>query len=280
MNETVLLKPFEAHQIEPLHKAFLKAFANYFTTFQPTLEQFEHRVFNKLNIENDLSEIAWGDNQVVGFILHTSNLYRGKQTVYNGGTGVIPEYQRKHLALKLYENIIQRLPAKNHRSFILEVIDKNQKALKFYESLGFRFNAELKCFAMKNSKIESIVRDSISESVTYKEAEYAPLYCFQPSFMDSWPQLQTSLNQEVILEFIEDDSIKGFVIFNPNLGRISQIGSSSNEVTVSLLSAAQAKSKKNLTIMNVSSNELKFISLIESLGFSNEINQFEMELRI
>jgi hypothetical protein len=54
---------------------------------------------------------------------------------------------------------------------------------------------------------------------------------FAPSFMDSWPQLETNLVNERILECYDEQDLLGFIVFNPELGRISQLGINAIENT-------------------------------------------------
>ncbi|MFY0605625.1 MAG: GNAT family N-acetyltransferase [Cyclobacteriaceae bacterium] len=276
-------RPFNPEDLKPLHEAFLKSFENYFTTFQPTLEQFEHRIFNKLKISCDFSELAWVGDQVVGFVLHSSGKYRGKSTLYNGGTGVIPAFRRKQIAQKLYENILRRCAQDGHfEQLVLEVIDKNTQALRLYESLGFQFGRELKCFVLREIPLKCNDDFFWRESRAYKPEAYAQLLSYSPSFMDAWPHLSHSLVGETILEAYSSQGLQGFAVFNPTVGRISQLGIGKENLNSALANALIAKiqslCQKELNIINISSEELELISLLESIGWVNELNQFEMEL--
>ncbi len=282
MSSSISYQSFEPIHLKPLHEAFLKAFENYFTAFQPSLDQFQHRIFNKLNINEKYSELAWVDDQVVGFILHASGQYRGKSTLYNGGTGVIPSFQRQSVAHHLYENILRKIVDQGRfDQLVLEVIDKNVRAIKFYESLGFQFARELKCFALKGVKINPNEIFRLEESLEYKPKQYGMLLNYNPSFMDAWPHLKSGLVGETILEAYDKNDLKGFVVFNPNLGRISQLGIGTpgdKSVTQVLLAEAQQLSHKDLTIINISIDDLELVTVLESIGFVNELTQFEMDL--
>ena len=103
--------------------------------------------------------------------------------------------------------------------------------------------------------------------------------------MDSTEQLKHNLKNETILIAEIDQKIIGHLVFQPKLGRISQLAVHPNHrykgIGHSLLAECQKQSfVSNLTLLNIPEAELETIEALEAMGFENEIDQFELELII
>jgi len=274
---------FDPSDFTLLHKAFVEAFSDYFVSFQPTLEQFERRIIDKLHIHPSLSKLAWVNGQIVGFGLHTLNSHEGLKTLYNGGTGVLPSFRSNQIAFRLLENVAYKAAVLEVERILLEVIDKNAKGIKLYKSLNYEERRIVRCFRLRNNLKSDLNLDfQISNSL---KPEYSNLTSFEPGFLDSTEQLKYNLKNEIILEAEIDGTLVGFAIFQPRLGRISQIAVDKNQrgngIGRSILQKVQKLSSvKELTIMNIPENEVDTILALNSIGFQNDVNQIEMELKL
>lgn len=272
---------FQPSDIGSLYGAFVQAFSDYYVNFQPNIDQFYHRIFHKLNTRQDLSGLAFHDEEVVGFILHTINQYEGVTTAYNGGTGIVPGRREQKLSSRLYEMILPRLKEQGAERIVLEVINTNDPAIGFYRSMGFEPRRTFKCFKTTRS-YDVPAREGLTISRSFElKKDYQALWAFTPAFLDSSDQLKHNMANEIILEALQDGKLAGYVIFQPAIGRISQwsVGSAYRGMGVGLLllQAAQALSrKKNITLMNIPENEQETIRRVEALGFVNEVTQHEM----
>ncbi|RED98825.1 GNAT family N-acetyltransferase [Marinoscillum furvescens] len=276
---------FEEEDWMSLYEAFLSAFSNYFVRFAPSKEDFEKRIFHKLYIDGPLSRLAWEDGQVAGFLLHTHGPYRGKSTLYNGGTGVVPAFQRQNIATRLYENLLHHLSAAPAiQQIVLEVVDQNQAGLKFYEQLDFKYTQSFKCFKL-TTPVEERLLEGINFHTPSNWASYDELFSIQPAFLDTSDHLTHNKANEHIIEATHNDQVVGAVIFQPHLGRISQLvvdeAWRARGIGRQLCARAQKVSKgKPLTLMNVTEDAYDTIEALEAIGFVNEVNQFELELII
>ena len=263
-----------------LHETFNAAFSNNFVKLQPSKEEFTYRLEQKLRVAYDISGAAFDGSEMVGFILHTSNIYEGVPTAYNGGTGVLPGFRNQKVAEEIYELLISKIQSKFLARVLLEVVEVNEYAIKLYEKIGFTFRRRLQSF--KQSK----ELDYLSDAREIEEGELSQVNFyfndFEPSFLDSEVHLREG-NEKVLLCKVEGD-LAGFVIFQPHLGRLSQLAVARKyrgmKVAKSLLFEAQKKSDKKLTIMNIPEDQVSFQQFLTRHGFVNEVNQFEMELII
>lgn len=274
---------FDPSDFTLLHKAFVEAFSDYFVSFQPTIDQFERRIIDKLHIHPSLSKLAWVNGQIVGFGLHTLNSYEGLKTLYNGGTGVIPSLRLNRIAFGLLDHVAKQASEMKTERILLEVIDKNDAGINLYKSLNYEERRIVKCFRL-SEKVKSDLKIDFLLSSALKP-EYSTLTSFEPTFLDCTDQLKYNLKNEIILEAVIDGALVGFAIFQPRLGRISQIAVDENQrgngIGRSILQKVQKLSSvKDLTIMNIPENEVDTILALKSIGFQNDVNQIEMELKL
>lgn len=264
---------------EPLYKTFKIAFTNNEVSFQPSIEEFGHRLHKKLLMNRDISAGSYDGNEMTGFILHSSGIYQGIPTAYNGGTGVLPGFRNQKTAEGIYEFLIPRIQKKFLARILLEVVETNKNAISLYEKIGFTFKRRFKCYKMAK-QFEYTSNRSV-RSGTFDDVNFN-FIDFEPSFIDSSEHLQRGIEKVIVSE--KDDAVIGYLIFQPHLGRISQLAVDRihrhSGVGEALLAQAQTLAKKPLTIMNIPEDEFGFDSFLTSCGFQNQVNQYEMELII
>ncbi|MEM9895484.1 MAG: GNAT family N-acetyltransferase [Bacteroidota bacterium] len=258
-----------------LYTAFQSAFSTSSVGASTSLQNFQYRLYQKLKIDFTISAGLFEEN-LVGFILHTSNLYEDIPTAYNGGTGVLPGFRNQQLAESIYEYLLPRIREKLDARIILEVIDANAAAIKLYEKIGFQIRRKFRCYRQVRPMDLSFTHET--EKATISELDFS-FGDYLPSFIDSENQLRNG--SEKVLTVRQHGKILGFLIFQPHLGRISQLAvdpASRNErIGQSLVFRAQQLSKFKLTIMNIPDSEIGFHKFLLACGFKNEIDQFEME---
>ena len=173
---------------ESLYATFNSAFARNFVKLQPTEEEFYYRLNDKIRMEYDISAGSFDGNEMVGFILHTSNIYQGIPTAYNGGTGVLPGFRNQKVAENIYEFLIPKIQSKFLARILLEVVEVNEYAIKLYEKIGFCFKRRMLCFKQSH-KIEYLKGEIQSEEGTIDEVDFS-FNDFEPSFIDNEAHLR------------------------------------------------------------------------------------------
>ncbi|MEP1096618.1 MAG: GNAT family N-acetyltransferase [Cyclobacteriaceae bacterium] len=265
---------------EKLHEAFCHAFSNYKVDFNLTPDEFDIRIHKKLNIDYDLSAATFDGDEMIGFILHTSNIYEGIPTAFNGGTGVIPGFRNQRTGEELYEFLLPKIAEKSIARILLEVIDTNDQAIRLYEKIGFNFRRKFLCYKLEDSSFFSDSEDTTKEGATINiNEDFAD---FEPSFVDSKNQLLQG--NETVLLIEHENEVAGYVVFQSLFGRISQIAISRQHrkkgLGKKLVKGVLNRSQKKLTVINVPEDEYGFQQFLSTCGFENQVNQFEMELII
>jgi ribosomal protein S18 acetylase RimI-like enzyme len=276
---------FQEAYFSALYQSFIEAFSSYKVPFKPSFEAFQIRMMKKLALNHTLSALALQDSRCVGFVLHTLGVYEGKLTIYNGGTGVIPSLRGKHLTSQLYDFLASDISKTKAERIVLEVISSNDPAIHVYKTLGFQYRKTFRCYRRKNtSPMEQRATGlNIRKIKTPDFESYRSFADFEPSFIDNSQHLMHNINNEITLEAEMDGKVVGYAIFQPHLGRISQLGVHSDArglgIASNLLNQIQYLSPgKELSLINVPESYQPMQGFLLSAGFKNEVDQFEMEL--
>ncbi len=273
-------RPIVPEDFDKLYDTFTSAFSSNEVRLKPTKEEFEYRIYKKLMMDSDISAGSFDGEIMLGFILHSSGIFQGIPTAYNGGTGVLPGFRNQKIAEVIYEHLIPKIQSKFLARILLEVVEVNKYAIKLYERIGFSFKRRLKCYK-QIQQIDSVkeaceVVRGTSDDVDFNQSD------FETSFLDN--KINLKFGHEEMLIAKKDQQTIGHIIFQPHLGRISQLTVAKNErnqgIGRSLLHASQKASNKKLTIMNIPDNQYGMDTFLKRCGFENQFNQFEMELII
>jgi len=273
----MLLRALQEVDFPSLFDSFNQAFSNASTQLNLTENEFKHRIFKKLHIDWDISAGAFDGDNMLGFIIHSSNVFQGIPTAYNGGTGVVPGFRNQKTAEDLYAFLIPKIQSKFLARILLEVIENNEHAIKLYEKVRFNFKRRLLFY-------KQIEKYSANQIHTVEEGKIQDVdfrfMDFESSFLDSEEHL--TLGYEKVLLVKKNGELAGYLVFQPHLGRISQLSVSRiyrhEHIGGSLILEAQKYTSKALTIMNIPEDEVDFDAFLKHCSFDNQINQFEMEL--
>lgn len=279
----------EKTDIKEMHQAFLLAFADYQLPFRLSYEQFIQKFILKLNIDYPLSVGIFDDKKLVAFIFTSVGEYRGLKTAYNGGTGVIPGHRSKGLTIQMYEYLWPKFKQENITQAVLEVLTENEQAIKSYRSCGFSIYTTYHCFSITSDSLRkgsSVPEGFLIEKATQADwALYRRFHDTETYFLDSIPMLKHHLSDEYLAEAKIGDRVVGYVIFQPQVSRISRLAVDKDfrgrGIGKELISySLQLSNSHPVTILNIDYKETELISLLRHLGFRQTVDQYEMVRKI
>src|SRR6185503_18138492 len=123
---------------DELAPVFNEAFSDYAVPMAMTADSLAN-MQRRRGYVADLSFGAWDGSRLVGFVL---TCLEGDRA-YNSGTGVVPSHRRAGLARSLVDTVIGSAGA---RSYVLEVLEANQRAAALYLGVGFVETRRFRCW--------------------------------------------------------------------------------------------------------------------------------------
>lgn len=282
-------KGFQHKDVAKMRKTFNSAFKDYLIPINLSQGQFVQKILQKTNISFKYSVGAYYNKKLIGFLYNSINIYEGKKTAYNGGTGVIEDFRGNHLTERMYRSILPDLVNIGVEQCVLEVITNNKAAIKVYENLGFKRSKFFHCMKLKEqgSYLDKIKKKDIVIRIPEKPKwkKYEQFCDYSPSFLDTFPLLKRNKQNETILEAYKLDQLVGFMIFNRRMGRVEQIAvdpaGRGNQIGSMLVKKMKKICrKKSIYILNLNERNYDLLNFFLRLGFCNEIDQFELQLLI
>jgi ribosomal protein S18 acetylase RimI-like enzyme len=216
----MLIKTLETESSEEIRRCFAEAFADYVIQVDFTLERY-HLHLLRYGVELEHSMGAYLDGRLVGFILNGTGLWDGKRTLYDAGTGVIPEARGRGVTEQIFLRMKEHAQAGGFEQYLLEVIQSNSPAIRIYERQGFRTVRELCCF--RGAKADLTPRRSF-------EADPAELPVAPESFWEHRPSWQNSTDAVrrydrhlSTLAVQVEGELAGYAVFAPAGGDVVQL---------------------------------------------------------
>lgn len=266
----------------PLHQTFLEAFSDYFVPFQFSEQQMEnHLLQNAVELERSVG--AFFGEKLIGFTLNGFGVWNDKQTIYDAGTGVVPEFRRQGVGKALFDFMMPKFEAEGFEQILLEVISQNENAVGLYEKLGFRETRRLIYFEQK-----TVIEPKIEGNFQIREI-HTPDWNLFESFADgktSWQSSYESVSRifsrRLALGAFDGEKCIGYGIVAPHFGMISQLAVAPEfrrRGAASLILSEMQKrigKDKNLRAANVDENIASAAEFLRRRGFAENFSQLEM----
>lgn len=272
-----------------MRMVFNKAFEDYPIPIILSESDFKRKLIEKTKLNFKYSVGCYNENQLVGFLFHTIDQYQLRKTAYNGGTGVISDFRGNNLAFHMYQHVIPKLIKKGVDDCILEVISNNKSAIRSYEKIGFKKSKFYHCLKLdtESEYLKNAPPGKFILRVPKKPdwEFYETFRDYDTSFLDTFQMLRKNMKHETVLEAYKDNELVGYVIYNKKMGRVGNIGVHKKHrgkgIGTFLIRSLHSEClKKAIYILNVNERSYKLLNFFLRLGFKNDIDQFELKLKL
>lgn len=266
---------------EAIVDCFHESFADYFIDINLPASFWKKR-WTSDQVDFNLSFGMYDKGKLVGFVLNGIGIHNGKKTALNAGTGVIPAYRGQRIVKQLYAHILPIFVENKIKICILEVIQENIKAIRAYQSVGYKIIKNYKCFA------GDIVTNPINNTSclfhkvkTSNWEKYAPLNAYGHSWGNSKTSIEIAAEYEY-WEMTDNTELIGYFIVHPTSGTIAQLEIKNQNWSKygAALFNKMATIQTKVRINNLDEKDAAKIKCLQTTGLKSTIDQYEMEWKI
>jgi len=272
--------------VNTLHHAFLAAFADYQVDMQMSLEDFEFRL-RRDGVDTSISVAAFDDDQLVGFCLNGSGTWQGEPTVYDAGTGVLPQHRGKGIAAEMFRFMNPQLKERGFSRYLLEVLTSNEPAVNLYRRLGFEETRRFAVFRTTNPL--SFRANAVAETRHVEVPDwklYETFWTGYPSWQNSIEAVQRVVDTTTTIECHVGHRCVGYGVLSKTSGQLIQLAVDASYrrrgLASKLLDALQdcVTSSVSIKVNNVDENLKDATAFFEAVGFRLVLEQYEMILNL
>ncbi len=294
-------RTLENIEFEVLHGAFLRAFSDYTIKIDMPFEKFKNMLIRR-GYFPEFSVGTFVNSDLIGFIFNGYRNWRGMPSLYDVGTGVVPEYRQKGITGKAFERIAGIVKEKNISQYVLEVIQTNSAAVELYKKQGFEVTRNFDCFQLKKNDFNYnfVSRGSAfpNELVLKKNfiirfparlstEEFERFSIFtddMPSWQNSFESIHSTLDNFIYVVVEGTDETAGYGIIEKMTGDIPQLAVNKkyrgHGVGAAILTALINKTEsEKITVINVNSENKTLREFLKKNGFNCFCSQYEMQLK-
>jgi ribosomal protein S18 acetylase RimI-like enzyme len=263
---------------------FSEAFSDYALPFDLDLTKFRNHI-NLNAIDLDRSVGCFHGKDLIGFSLNGFGRWKGKQTVYDAGTGVIPSYRRRGASEAMFRFMVPIFREAGAEQFLLEVITHNTPAVNLYKKLGFKIERELMFMEAPAALNEHTQPNNDIEIRPLTAAQIVPLSALwhaDPSWQNSNEAIGRSAQLRTILGAFVGGECAGYIVYSRGLGRIAQfvvdMRFRDKGIGSRLLTEMEREQKpgSKMQVINLDTRLADTVQFFRNRGFLPVLSQYEM----
>jgi ribosomal protein S18 acetylase RimI-like enzyme len=265
-------------------KKFGEAFSDYALPFELDPMKFRNHI-NLNAIDLGRSVGCFDGEELVGFSLNGFGCWKGKETVYDAGTGVIPSHRRRGASEAMFAFMVPIFKKAGAEQFLLEVITHNTPAVNLYKKLGFHIERELMFMEAPAALHEDTQPNNEIEIRPMTAAEIVPLAALwhaEPSWQNSNEAIARSEHLKTILGAFVEGQCAGYIVHSKNLGRIAQfvveVRFRDKGIGSRLLTEMERELKpgSKMQVINLDTRLAETVRFFQNRGFQPVLSQYEM----
>ncbi|MCU0435764.1 MAG: GNAT family N-acetyltransferase [Bacteroidia bacterium] len=267
--------------LHTLVNVFNDSFANYAIPISFTPESLAVKMRIE-GIDLSISAGAFENGRLAAFMLFASGFYLGRRTVWNGGTGVLPEYRGHALTQKMYAFITPLHRSKGFEYSLLEVMEHNTAARKSYVHAGLQ---ELRVVDMcKEQEAKPGAHNHAVRKCGIDILHAEEWYHQAPTWQHTHESIVRAGELYTTLGYFDEDVLKGYCVFNPASGRIILLATDAMfrrmHIATALLNAVRMETDKPLSVLNVDASAVEAVAFLTQQGFAKVLRQVEMGMSL
>lgn len=216
-----------ANEVAPelIFAAFNAGFVDYIIKIELSQENFLKRFFGPEGNEKTLSMVAFDGETPIGLCLGGIREFDGgAKTMRCGGLCVAPDYRGKGVSMELMKSHVAIAREKHCQQVMLEVIGGNDRAIQFYEKIGYHKIYRLDYYTLNredfNLKAKKSTHTDVTsdERITLKEIRLEELGVLKAELAHYHVSWQCSLDYAAQVEGVRchalfrGDRIESFII--------------------------------------------------------------------
>ncbi len=274
---------------DTLLQTFQQAFSDYAHRFELDRTRFRnHLTLNAVDLDRSVG--CFEGDEMIGLSLNGFGRWNGKSTVYDAGTGVLPERRREGASEAMFRFMVPVFRNAGIEQYLLEVIANNEPAVNLYDKIGFQREREL-VFMEAPGRLtlpDHAEDDAVEVRVMTADEldQLSTLWSACPSWQNSNEAVTRSGPLRRILgAFIEDNCV-GYIVYSTGLGRIAQFavdaGHRQNGIGTRLLAEMESELTpgEKMQVINVDAKLSETIRFFEKRGFQRRLTQYEMIMQL
>lgn len=253
-----------------IYKVFEDAFTDYFVTFEKNPDMHIERWLSA-GVDFSLSYGVKKDQELVAFMLHAPR----EDFVMNLATGVRRDLQGQGLTGLMYERALPELQAKGFLRTQLEVITKNEKAIRAYEKSGFQKKRILHSWKGTLPRLDEVPGFRYDVKAPVLTSEHAALTRYPYAFEQDKETVRRRSGMLELHELRTDKNLEAFAIWNPLRMNLVQL----EAVETGALSQLLMKMKlagEHFGMINVDERNQIVNNFFRDQGLENFLSQYEM----
>ena len=269
---------------EILLEKFGEAFSDYARPFELDLVRFRNHInLNAVDLSRSVG--CFEEGKMVGFSLNGFGKWNGKETVYDAGTGVIPDRRRLGASEGMFNFMVPVFKAAGIEQYLLEVITHNHPAVNLYQKLGFTIQREL-LFMEASAELDPTIRPNpdieVHRLAPADLRHLSSMWGAHPSWQNSNEAIERSNHLKSIIGAYIDNECAGYIVFSRGLGRIAQFVVDSRFRNKGVGSRLLTEMKAEMTpgakmqVINLDKVLAETVQFFQNRGFQPILSQYEM----
>lgn len=269
---------------ERLLAKFSEAFENYAVPFDLDLTRFRNHInLNAIDLSRSVG--CFEGDELIGFSLNGFGVWKGKETVYDAGTGVIPSHRRRGASEAMFNFMVPAFKRAGAQQYLLEVITDNTPAVNLYKKLGFGIERELMFMEAPAALTEGTQPNGDIAIRPMTAAEIVPLASLwhaDPSWQNSNEAVARSESLKTILGAFVEGDCAGYIVYSKGLGRIAQFVVDTRFQDKGIGSRLLTEMERELTpgakmqVINLDTKLTETVKFFNNRGFRHVVSQYEM----